>query len=91
MCDLCKSADDMYPDLGEGAMMDIAIDKTCISDDNKQGVRIAQIRKVTYMGPDGVMSRDETQCVYIGWNNLKAMTMLLIAAEIKHKKDKDEN
>jgi hypothetical protein len=90
MCEQCKNNEpDMYPDLGKGAMMDIHVKKLWVTADKEQGMRIAQKRHVTYMGPEGVESRDETQCIYVGWNDLEETIRMMLAMKMKVEDDND--
>jgi hypothetical protein len=79
----------MYPDLGQGSMMDIKIGRTWFTADKQQGMRVAQSREVTYMGPKGVETRKETQCVYIGWKDLDESLVMMIALQRKAEENDD--
>lgn len=83
MCELCKKhEDELYPDLGDGAFLEVENKKTWLSADPQQGIRIAQTRHVTYMGPEGAIERPETACVYVAWETLRPFILNLIAVEI---------
>lgn len=84
MCDSCKSNEPkLYPDLGPGSMLQIKIEDTIVSADRDQGLRILQKRHVDYMGPIGVESREETQCVYVGWADVEEVLSMMIALKLK--------
>ncbi len=84
MCDLCKKNEDsMYPDLGQGASMYIDIDNTWFTALRGRGIRIAQKRTVDYMGPEGVEKREETQCVYIGWDDVEDTLKKMLVLSMK--------
>lgn len=95
MCEQCsKREPELYPDLGPGSMMDIKIEQTMVTGDATQGIRILQKRKVDYMGPEGIESREETQCVYIGWFDLHPLFHDILAVRERinqHFREQNEN
>ena len=72
MCENCREFNEKkYPDLGDGGVLDFAGElETGMNADPELGIRIWQERRVTYMGPDGVISKPEADCVYLPWHTI---------------------
>lgn len=84
MCRVCGDNEHkLYPDLGPGSMLQTHIHNTVVSADKDQGLRILQNRTVDYMGPEGVETREETHCVYVGWPDVKEVVSMMIMLQIK--------
>jgi len=89
MCKLCDD-NNIGPDLGHGGFIKTDIDATWLSVDPQTGIRIAQKRETTYIGPKGSEVREETESIYVGWNDIHDMILTLIAADAAHNILKDE-
>lgn len=71
MCDDCRDFNEKkYPDLGSGSMLSPELHETGMNADAELGLRIWQTRKVSYMGPEGVESREEVECIYLPWHSI---------------------
>jgi hypothetical protein len=92
MCRVCGDNEHkLYPDLGKGSMLQIKIHDTVVSADKTQGIRILQNRTVDYMGPEGVLSREETHCIYVGWPDVEEVMTMIIALQMKVENDGKED
>lgn len=69
MCENCSDFNEKkYPDLGDGSAIHFdKLEDTGLSADRELGLRVFQERDVTYMGIEGVVSKNEIECVYIPW------------------------
>jgi hypothetical protein len=72
-------------------MLQIKIKDTVVSADRTQGLRILQNRHVDYMGPEGVESREETHCIYVGWPDVEEVMTMIIALQMKVENDGKED
>lgn len=89
MCDNCRDWDEkLYPDLGEGAFLTVDPETitTAMNEDPAYGVRISQERDVSYVGPEGAVTRHEIQSVWIPWNIIEDAATGLIGMDLKHKR-----
>jgi hypothetical protein len=43
------------------------------------------------MGPEGVLSREETHCIYVGWPDVEEVMTMIIALQMKVENDGKED
>jgi hypothetical protein len=81
MCDFCNEVEKGQPNLGSGAFLSVTNASVAISGTNDDGVRITQVRDVSYVGPEGTEVRHEVESIYLAWDEVTQFLINLIAMQ----------